>query len=276
VPSKDIVIEKLSLRQKVSFYLKDTETNLGLYLNLGILGSILLSSAIFVIQTYPISQQLQDIVRIIDTVILVLFTIEYVLRFWSAENTKKYFFSYFGLIDLISILPLLLGWIDISFLRIFRWFRILRIVRFWKLEKRILGFEREDSIVFARIFLTLFTIIFVYAGLIYQVEHQINSDRLINFFDAFYFVVVTMTTVGYGDVTPLSQAGRFMTVLMIFTGVLFIPWQLGELIGQVVKTSNLVEEQCSSCTLSRHEPDALFCKQCGTKLNLNREEASEG
>ena len=198
--------------------------------------------------------------------ILVVFTIEYILRLWSAENSLKFFFSFFGLIDLISILPLLVGWIDIRFLRVFRWFRILRIVRFWKIEKRLLGTQVEDSIVFIRIFLTLFTIIFVYAGLIYQVEHQINSGRLHNFFDAFYFVVVTMTTVGYGDVTPLSQAGRVMTLLMIFTGVLFIPWQLSELIGQVVKTSSLVEEKCTACSLSRHDPDALFCKQCGTKL----------
>jgi len=121
-----------------------------------------------------------------------------------------------------------------------------------------------------RIFLTLFTIIFVYAGLIYQVEHQINNDRLHNFFDAFYFVVVTMTTVGYGDVTPLSQAGRVMTLLMIFTGVLFIPWQLSELIGQVVKTSGSIEKKCSSCNLSRHESDASFCKRCGAELKTTK------
>ncbi len=271
---KDIVtekvsnLEKLSLRQKIAFYLEDTKTNLGLYLNLTILGLILLSSAIFVIQTYQISQHLQDILIGLDTVILIIFAVEYFLRFWSSENPVKFFFSFFSLIDLVSILPLLLGWMDIRFLRVFRWFRILRIVRFWKIEKRLLGVQTEDSIVFIRIFLTLFTLIFVYAGLIYQVEHQVNSDRLQNFFDAFYFVVVTMTTVGYGDVTPLSQAGRVMTLLMIFTGVLFIPWQLSELIGQVVKTSSLIEQKCSNCNLSRHDPDALFCKQCGTELKI--------
>ena len=185
------------------------------------------------------------------------------------------FFSFFSLIDLISILPLLIGWMDIRFLRIFRWFRILRIVRFWNIEKRLLGIQAEDSIVFVRIFLTLFTLIFVYAGLIYQVEHQINGDRLHNFFDAFYFVVVTMTTVGYGDVIPLSQAGRVMTLLMIFTGVLFIPWQLSELIGQVIKTASLVEQKCRNCNLSRHDPDALFCKQCGTNLELDSKISSE-
>ena len=267
MPSKEIAAEKLSLRQKAAFYLEDTDSNLGLCLNLSILGSILLSSAIFVVQTYPVSPQIQDLLRAIDTAILIAFTVEYIIRFWSAENPKKYLFSYFGFIDLISILPLFLGWVNVGYIRIFRWFRILRIVRFWKIERKVLGFKSEDSIVFVRIFLTLFTLIFVYAGLIYQVEHQINSDRLVNFFDAFYFVVVTMTTVGYGDVTPLSEAGRLMTVLMIFTGVLFIPWQLSELIAQVVKTSNRVEQKCSKCSLSRHEADALFCKRCGTQLD---------
>ena len=255
-----------SLRDRTAFYLENTNTIIGLWFNLGILGLILLSSAVFVAQTYSISQQLQASLKFIDLVILVTFTVEYLLRLWVAEKPIKFLFSFFGIIDLIAILPLFIGWTDIRFIRVFRWFRILRIIRFWRIERKILGFKTEDSIVFVRIFLTLFTLIFVYAGLIYQVEHQINSDRLENFFDAFYFVVVTMTTVGYGDVTPLSEAGRFMTVLMIFTGVLFIPWQLSELIAQVVKTANSVEQQCVGCGLSRHEPDALFCKQCGTRL----------
>ena len=255
-----------SLRDRTAFYLENTNTIIGLWFNLSILGLILLSSAVFVAQTYSISQQLQASLKFIDLVILVTFTVEYLLRLWVAEKPIKFLFSFFGIIDLIAILPLFIGWTDIRFIRVFRWFRILRIIRFWRIEKKILGFKTEDSIVFVRIFLTLFTLIFVYAGLIYQVEHQINSDRLENFFDAFYFVVVTMTTVGYGDVTPLSEAGRFMTVLMIFTGVLFIPWQLSELIAQVVKTANSVEQQCVGCGLSRHEPDALFCKQCGTRL----------
>ncbi len=273
VLTKKSEINKLSLRRKIAFYLEDTETSLGLCLDLVILELILLSSAIFVAQTYPISQQLQTILGDIDLIILIIFAIEYIVRCWSADNPKKYFFSLLGFVDLISILPLFIGWTDIRFIRIFRWFRILRVVRFWQRKNKILGFKNEDSVVFIRIFLTLFTLIFVYAGLIYQVEHQINSDHLKTFFDAFYFVVVTMTTVGYGDVTPLSEPGKIMTLLMIFTGVLFIPWQLSELIRQVVKTSivktsSFVEQKCLNCDLSRHDPDAQFCKQCGTKLGI--------
>ncbi|GAB4529947.1 MAG: ion transporter [Pleurocapsa sp.] len=259
--------QHLSWQEKIAFYLEDTETIIGLWLNLVILFLILFSSGIFVAQTYNISENLKQILSWVDWFILIIFTIEYFLRFWVAQNKKKFFFKFFSLIDLVAILPLLLGFIDTKFLRIFRWFRILRIVRFWKFETNLFGIKAQDGIVFARIFLTLFSLIFVYAGLIYQVEHQVNGAGLQNFFDAFYFVVVTMTTVGYGDVTPLSEAGRAMTVLMIFTGVLFIPWQLSELIGQVVKTANLVEKKCTNCGLPRHDPDAQFCKQCGTKLD---------
>ena len=263
----NFILNTASLRDKVAFYLEDTETNIGLWSNLIILGLILLSSAIFVAQTYFLDAQIKNILNIIDLAILVIFAIEYSLRFWSAKYKLKFIFKFFSLIDLIAILPLFLGWMDLRFIRLFRWFRILRIVRFWKFETKLFGIKAQDGIVLARIFLTLFSLIFVYAGLIYQVEHEVNGDGLHNFFDAFYFVVVTMTTVGYGDVTPLSQAGRVMTLLMIFTGVLFIPWQLSELIAQIVKTANSIEEKCSNCGLSRHDPDAKFCKQCGTKLN---------
>ncbi len=260
-----------SLKEKIAFYLEDIETPIGLVTNLLILFFILLSAGIFVIETYPINSEIKDILHLIDLGILVVFTFEYILRFWSANNKLKFVFSLFSVIDLIAILPLVLGLMDTTFIRIFRWFRILRIIRFWKLEILLLGIKADESIVFVRIFLTLFSLVFVYAGLIYQVEHSINQVGLKNFFDAFYFVVVTMTTVGYGDVTPLSEPGRAMTLLMILTGVLFIPWQLSELIKQVLKTVNVVEIQCKNCNLSRHDPDAQFCKQCGTKLYSEEE-----
>jgi voltage-gated potassium channel len=113
----------------------------------------------------------------------------------------------------------------------------------------------------------LFTIVFVYSGLIYQVEHRVNAEDFGTFLDAFYFSVVTMTTVGFGDVTPTSEAGRLMTVLMILTGIALIPWQLGDLIKQLLKTANQVEKACSGCSLPFHDADAQFCKICGSKLN---------
>nr|WP_246841490.1 ion transporter [Chroococcidiopsis sp. TS-821] len=259
----------LLAKKVIGFYLEDIETPLGRFLNLTITGLVLLSSTIFVAETYSIPAELRIILDRLDSLIIGVFALEYSLRFWCAESKIKYFFSLYSLLDLLAILPFFLGLVDISFIRIFRWFRILRLVRF---IQKIVLFERisgEDSVIFARILFTLFAIIFVYSGLIYQVEHPSNSDTFNTFLDAFYFSVVTMTTVGFGDVTPISQLGRLLTVLMILTGIALIPWQVGDLIKQFIKTSRQVQTVCPTCQLSLHDTDARYCKICGTKLEKN-------
>jgi len=254
------------LKQRIAFYLEDIETPIGRAITLIITGLVLLSSAIFVVETYTVPTSIRIKLDFIDATILVIFAIEYLLRFWCAENKAKYFFSLYSLVDLMAILPVFLWSVDISFIRILRWFRILRLIRFIEGKTLFGRISTADSIIFARILFTLFAIIFVYSGLIYQVEHPVNYKVFGTFWDAVYFCVVTMTTVGFGDVTPISEVGRLMTVLMILTGIALIPWQLGDLIKQLVKTTNQVETLCPTCSLSFHDADAQFCKLCGTKL----------
>lgn len=253
-------------RKKLVFYIEDLETPVGIAVSLFITGLILLSAAIFVIQTYPISSQLRSVLMGLDQIIIVLFAIEYLIRFWGAESKLKFIFNLYSIIDLIAVLPFVLGYFNIGFIRILRWFRILRLVRFFDFKITFLQIQTKDGIIFARILFTLFTIIFIFSGLIYQVEHPINPEIFGTFLDAVYFSVVTMTTVGFGDVIPLSEMGRFLTILMILTGVALIPWQLGNLIKQLVKTANQVETVCSGCGWPSHDVDALYCKRCGTLL----------
>lgn len=259
--------QSLPLRQQVSFYLEDIETPIGKTINLLITGLVLLSSAIFVAETYPLPEVVRSRLDWIDTVILWIFAAEYLIRWWCAANRWRYVFSLYSVIDLLAILPFFVGAIEIQFIRVFRWFRILRLIRF--LEGRtIIGYiSREDSVIFTRILLTLFIIIFVYSGLIYQVEHPKNPTVFRTFLDAVYFSVATMTTVGYGDVTPHTEIGRLLTILMILTGIAIIPWQLGDLIKRLVQTTNKVETICPGCNLADHDADAEFCKACGTALN---------
>ena len=166
----------------------------------------------------------------------------------------------------MAVLPFVLGAVDIRFIRIFRWFRILRLIRFIE-GKTIFGYvTSEDVAIFVRIVFTLFAIVFVYSGLIYQVEHPVNGELFSTFLDAVYFSVSTISTAGLGDIVPISETGRLMTILMVLTGIVFIPWQLGDLIKQLVKTSNRVEVTCTTCGLSVHDDDARFCKSCGTPL----------
>lgn len=256
-----------SWQEKVRFYFEDIETPIGKAINLVITGLVLLSSAIFVAETYVLPESLQAALGRLNDLILLIFTLEYSLRFWSSENKWRFLFNPYSLIDLIAILPFLFTALDTRFLRIFRWFRILRLIRFFE-GKTVVGYvTRQDSAIFARILFTIFTIIFIYSGLIYQVEHPINSEKFSTFLDAVYFSVATMTTVGYGDITPISQMGRLLAVLMILTGIALIPWQIGDLIKQLIKTSNQVETLCSNCGWETHDADARYCKVCGWQLS---------
>lgn len=254
-------------RQKLAFYLEDIETPLGRGITLAIAILVVLSTAIFVTETYPIPASVRDLLDLINNLILSLFTLEYLLRLWCADHKLKHLFKLYSIVDLIAILPFLFRAFDISFIRIFRWFRILRLIRLIDNHTLLGRFSTADDAIVLRILFTLFAIIFVYSGLIYQVEHPLNSENFQSFFDAVYFSVVTMTTVGFGDVTPISQQGRLLTVLMILTGIALIPTQLGQLIKQFAKTANQQEIPCESCGLSFHDADAKFCKRCGTVLN---------
>ncbi|WP_448562125.1 ion transporter [Trichothermofontia sp.] len=260
----------MSWRQRLEIYLEDIDSPIGRITNLTIASLVLLSSTIFVLQTYSLPEPVRHILNGLDTILLLIFTIEYVLRLWCAQFRCQYILSVYSLIDLLAILPSFLVATDVSFLRslrVFRWFRILRLIRF--LEGRILfnRFSSEESIALVRILFTLFTIIFIFSGLIYQTEHSHNPDIFRTFFDAFYFSVVTMTTVGFGDVTPISEAGRLLTVVMILTGVTLIPWQLSTLVKELIKATSSQTIACSRCGHALHDTDAKFCKLCGAPLS---------
>ncbi len=268
----------MTIRQRLSTYLDDLESWPGTVTNLAIAALVLLSSAIFIAETYTIPLPLRHRLDVINNVILVVFAVEYLLRFWCAENKLRYVVGLYSLIDLLAIVPFFLTITDISFIRIFRWFRILRLIRLFEGQTILGRYSSQDGAITIRILFTLFAIIFVYSGLIYQVEHAVNPNEFTTFLDAVYFSVVTMTTVGFGDVTPNSDAGRLLTVLMILTGIALIPWQLGDLIRRLVKSPAAIaplSEQpvqiihpCPTCQCDRHDPDAQFCKRCGTRLTI--------
>ena len=256
----------MTLREQVREVIEGRESTISLVVNGAIALLILLSAALFAIETYSLPEPVQLGVKIADQIVLALFTVEYLVRFWSAERPIRFLFSLYGLIDLLAILPFLLGALDIRFLRLMRSLRILRLVRFFEEKtwfKRLSGYE---GLIFGRILFTLFSIIFIYSGAIYQAEHEANGDSFATFLDAVYFAVVTMTTVGFGDITPTSELGRGLTILMILTGIALIPTQIGNFIQQFTKVRNSLRITCTKCGLLGHEEDAQYCRRCGTAL----------
>jgi voltage-gated potassium channel len=256
-------------RRTLGSYLETIDTPGGKVITGVITGLILLSSGLFVLQTYELPDPVRVWLARLDNLVLLLFVVEYLLRLWCADRKWQFLYSWYSLIDIVVVLPFLLGAANLGFLRIFRCFRILRLLRFvqgrWMLGK----VTSEDGLIISRILFTVFCIIFVYAGLIYQVEHGINAEQFATLLDAVYFAVSSISTAGFGDITPVSQVGRLLTMAMIFTGLCLIPWQLGDLIKRLVKSADQLERPCPRCGLRFHDADAQFCKACGTALPLS-------
>ena len=250
------------VKRRIRAELEEAETYLGLGLNIAIATLILISAGLFVAETYPLPPRVRVGLTILDWLILGIFLVEYVVRLWAAERPLRYVINPYALVDLIAILPVLVGVFDMRSLRLIRWLRILKLARFLE-EEHWLG---REGLIIARIVFTLFSIVFIYSGAIYQVEHPVDPTIFGTFLDAMYFAVVTMTTVGYGDVTPVSEAGRTLTVMMILTGIALIPSQVGSLIQNINRLQTVNDVSCKSCGLSSHESDALYCRRCGSQL----------
>jgi len=224
----------MTFKERINFYFEDIKTPMGMAFDIFIIVLIFVVSAIFVIETYDISPELRQALIHIDTAIILVFIVEYLLRFWVAKRKTRHFFNIYSLVDLLAILPFFIVSSHLEFIRVFRVFRFLRLARFFR-PKHVIGhvISNEDVFIVTRFFFTIFTIIFVSAGLLYHIEHQINPT-INTFFDSFYFSIMAITTVGFGDIVPISQTGKIVTIIMVFAGFTFIPWQLVQFIKRVI------------------------------------------
>ncbi len=259
---------KRTFRESVQFYLTDITTVPGKVIDVSILLLNLLLCVLFVVDTY--TEGRSEAMVIIDTVIVIILIGEFVLRLYAAEKRLKHLKQWYTIIDFLSILPTVVSWFlptqRIAFfitLRVLRLLRVFRFLRFLETREFFFGSVADYALRVIRLITTVGILFFITSGLIYTVEHEVN-DKIISFGDAFYFTVVTLTTVGFGDITPATEAGRIITAFMILTGIVVIPWQA----GQVIKVGLLVYGKertvCNHCGLIYHDKDASHCKHCGS------------
>jgi voltage-gated potassium channel len=168
----------------------------------------------------------------------------------------------------LLVLPVFGISLDLRFIKVIRSIRATRIFRFLRFTSDadfFFGNITVPLLKVVRLCLTILIIFFVSSGVFFHVENDVNPN-VQNFGDAFYFTVVALTTVGFGDITPLSGAGKWVTVLMICSGIILIPWQVSGIVKEWIHIASKKEIVCERCGLRYHDRDASHCKSCGAVI----------
>jgi voltage-gated potassium channel len=203
-----------------------------------------------------------------------VFIIEYILRVWTSDlrerykNTKysrlKYVFSPMAIIDLLAVLPVVLNvFIDLRFLRILRLTRILRVFKLSRysnainLLRKVVKDKKEELL--ATIFIT-FILLFIAATLMYNIEHQEHKDAFPNILSSFWWAVATLTTIGYGDVFPVTALGKFLSALIALLGIGLVALPTG------IISSGFIEEISNRRKNDEDAEKFNYCPHCGKKL----------
>jgi len=256
-------------RQQVRFYLLDHETALGKVIDIALLLLNLLFVAVYVAQTYTVAPETSELLWDLEVAIGGIFAVEYVLRLYGASDRVAEALNGYTMVDLVAILPTLVLVLfpvsavspNIGFLRVIRVVRVLRFYRFTQDAEFFFGTVDDNTLRVVKLLLTVLILFFVSGGLFYSVEAAANPN-VNTFGDAFYYIVVTISTVGFGDIIPVTRAGRWVTVAAILAGIIIIPWQAGKIIREW-GSKEQVNVTCPECGLSYHDPDASHCKACG-------------
>ena len=244
-----------------------------LVLIIAILASILL---VMLESVKSLDAKYHDFFNVSEWIITILFTLEYILRIISVKRPAKYIFSFYGIIDLLSTIPkylsLVIGGahalVALRGLRLLRIFRILKLARFVKATDtlgRALIASRYKIFVFLSSVLVICIII---GTLMYLIEGDASGFSSIP--TSIYWTIVTMTTVGYGDIAPQTPLGQFLAslVMILGYGIIAIPTGIVgvEMSRDKGDSTHMNTQSCSNCSAQKHRDDAKYCFRCGEKL----------
>lgn len=282
MPRQEIPVEPLPewrLRIYRTIFESETPVAKGFDLILAIV--ILLSVVIVAVESVgAIEAKIGFYLRILEWILTLFFTVEYVLRLISIRRPWKYALSFFGIVDLLSILPTYIGifytgagsLLVIRTLRLVRMFRVLKLANFM-IEAQTLINALKASRSKITVFVTVVMIMVVISGtLMYLIESQADSG-FTSIPRAMYWAIVTMTTVGYGDIAPKTPLGQLLAALLMVSGYAIIAVPTGIVSAELVlaKPDTVVSTRhCPHCATEGHDPVAVYCFRCGADLDPSR------
>ena len=268
----------MTIRDRVHEIIFEADTKIGKWFDIGLMILIILS--VLVVMLESVKAYAADYATLFITlewIFTIVFTIEYILRLWVTRRPWKYALSFYGIIDLIAILPTYLAlfigggkaFIVVRILRLMRVFRVFKLGKFLfegdQLQRAMIA-SRNKILVFLFVVILLVTIV---GSLIYLIEGQEN-EGFTSIPRSVYWAIVTLTTVGYGDITPQTNIGQFLSAIVMIMGYAIIAVPTGIVTNEMLRgdRKNRTNTQvCRFCAKDGHDDDAVYCKACGGRLN---------
>ncbi len=265
-----------SLRRSLYEIIFEADTPAGKAFDLGLLFAIILSvTAVMLESVESISARYGDALRYIEWMFTILFTLEYIVRLSTTKNPISYIFSFYGIIDLLSIIPTYLGLIVtgshslvvIRTIRLLRVFRILKLAKFVGQGRYLMAAMKASRPKIIVFFVAMLTMVVILGTLMYLIEGEESGFNSIP--ESIYWAIVTLTTVGYGDLAPQTAIGQAFASFVMIMGYAVIAVPTGIVTVELSKAARVSTNthMCSNCGFDQHDDDAKFCKKCGDSLN---------
>jgi voltage-gated potassium channel len=266
----------MTLRDKLRIIIFEADTKAGRRFDVTLIGMILLSVLTVMLDSVPqINAKYGQQLYYAEWFFTVLFTLEYAVRLWCIEHSWGYAKSFYGVVDLLSVLPTYLSlwfpgaqfFLAVRILRVLRVFRVLRMVRYVgeaELIAQALAASRRKIIVFVASVLALMVI---FGALMYVVEGGTNP-AFASIPQSIYWAVTTMTTVGYGDITPTTPLGQSLAsfIMIMGYGIIAVPTGIVTLELNEANRRQANTRTCSDCSAEGHSREASYCWRCGAPL----------
>lgn len=261
-------------REKFHEVIFEADTPAGKTFDQVLIVAICLSILVVMLESVPAihAKYARELIAI-EWIFTFLFTLEYIARLFAVKSSLKYAKSFFGIVDLLSILPTYISFFSMGAqsLQVIRVFRLIRIFRIYKLahylkEAQVLAVALSSSKAKITVFLmVVISTVITMGALMYWIEGPEKGFTSIP--TGVYWAIVTMTTVGYGDISPQTPLGQALASMLMIIGYGVIAVPTGIVSVEIAKASRVVTTQaCPNCSLQGHDPDAKYCKYCASKL----------
>ncbi|MDT3275579.1 ion transporter [Shewanella sp. SP2S2-4] len=264
------------LKRQLRTIIFGTDTPAGRYFDIALMVCIVLSVALVFLDTVEVfHREYGQIIRVLEWVFTIIFTLEYGLRLYCATHPVLYARSFYGIVDLLSVLPSYLALLIpganftlvIRILRLFRIFRVLKLLRYLSEGNVLLRAMMQSSRKVFIFFFSVSLIVMVLSAVMYVVEGPDNGFSSIP--KSVYWTIVTITTVGYGDITPKTGLGQAIAAFTMLIGYSIIAIPTGILTAEISQEVGRHRDlrSCNQCHKTGHDLDAMYCSRCGCELD---------